>query len=585
MTTTQSTKQSTSTTASRHAAIRATPLATGRVLCRLAGVLLVAAFIAAPVAATCCEVHVIDVKPGAHEVPLEPEGWLVEASSTLTFELLDGPDRGEWNDWVYTPGSDFWESGMDQLSLEVTELGQDRSTVHHVTIVLLAGHVAEEVRADEGFEATGGSIMGLDTAWMVDGDTSNLVITADAITGDYSLRAVLSSEPSTIERTIHGLVGEPGGSDAVEADGVASIDPGGGHGFDTGPSSPISILGLDHEGTRMAAIEVAGSGSEIDLRARLDSASFSCDPCVTPWRRVPPDEVFAFKLRLGASADGHPSPTGRVLQLAIQARDGSFGWIDGLTGTAPSSLPVLDFVFGAAGGAPEAIGVGVALDDLSLTRRLLQPQAGKVLLENFESGSWDGLWSATGPFSVGGSGLEGGDWAAKAEIVRNTDGTGDPVMLTRNDLVAQQSFGASFLLDLGAADLVPGDRFTVFRGARDSNGRAVVDIKVRISGSRHQIRLVTWDAAGVPSRSPWVDLGVDTPIVPLMLRWRPSVSGDDGSVDLWHDKERITLDGLANAGMHIDRVSFGIVSFKHSATGVGGEQNGVVRLDRIIVVP
>lgn len=497
---------------------------------------LVLALLAAfPAAAELCPANEpcsVLVMPDTARVPLPFAGWLYPAIAPPEEILVVGhPQHGTFSGEVYFPGANFWNAGLDQVTVTLDSVPR--------TIVLVAANPSQSVEEIEGFETLSG--YQVVTPWNLQGNYAPVDAElggskALGVTGAASISILIDKDGAPIG-TGGGLTIKPPPPCPADCPVVPEIDA-----FRMGPLTgsiaQIQVKGLSDGTFQVRALAAgslctAGAICETPFQSLVPEAVYQAWVTVAPASLVGPNDSFT--LRFNLRKRGEPVQHFELTDLPIPTLATSQWLVEaGLMGDSAGRQLVIDDVYSSR--------QDWSGEDLDLT----------VGADRFHGGSMEDDWTQLGAVAIAGS---SSNYFAQVDLNGLTN-----TASSRNSLIDYLSIFKKRLrvqlnLDISQLNLANNDSVVPFISYGSGAGQSrVVDLFVRKLSDVYYVRARAVNDNGSVTATEFLPLvsGVNR----IGLQWN-SATGGTGLLQLVVGSQAAAPLAMANDARTAGSLGFG----------------------------
>jgi hypothetical protein len=490
---------------------------------------LLAAF---PAAAELCpenEPCKVVVMPDTARVPLPFAGWLYPALEPPDNVAVVGPPQhGTFSGETYFPGANFWNAGLDQITVTIDEVPR--------TIVLVAANPIQTVEESEGFETLSG--YQVVTPW-------NLVGTYAPVDANLGGAKALQ------------VTGTASASILIDKDG-APIGTGGGLTIKPPPPCPecpfppidafkmgplagaiarIQVRGLD-DGTFQVRAVAAESLCEVGVVCETSFQSLVPEAVYDAWITVAPATLVgpsdSFTLRFNLKRKGEPVQHFELTDLPIPVLAANQWRVEGgLMGDSYGRQLVIDDIY--------SFRQDQSAEDVALT----------VGADRFTAAAMDHDWTQLGAVAISGS----SNHVAQVDLVGLTNTASSRNSLV--DYIASYKKRLRVQLNLDVNDIYLADNdslvpFISYGNAATGGATRVVDLFVRKLSGVYYVRGRSVNDNGSVTSTDFLPL---TGTNRIGLYWSSEAGG--GRLQIAVDGTVGTSVSLANGARTAGNVGFG----------------------------
>jgi hypothetical protein len=423
---------------------------------------------ALPAAAELCpenEPCKVVVMPDTARVPLPFADWLYPASEPpANIAVVGQPQHGTYSGETYFPGANFWNMGLDQITVTIDAVPR--------TIVLVAANPSQTVEKIEGFETLSG----------------NQIVTDWDLAGGYA-----SVDGNLGGAKALGVTGTASASILIDKDG-APIGTGGGltikppppcaecpfppvdafkMGPVTGDIARLQVRGLDNGTFQVRAVATGalckdGAVCETAYQSLVPEAVYDAWITVAPATLVGPDESFT--LRFNLKRKGEPVQHFELTDLGIPVLVTNQWRVEGgLMGDSYGRQLVIDDIYSFRQDKSD--------EDLDLT----------VGADRFNAAAMDHDWTQLGTVAITGS----SNYVAQVDLVGLTNTASSRNSLVDYLAINKKRLRVQLNLDVNDLFLVNNDSmvpYISYGNAATGGATRVVDLFVRKLSGVYYVR-------------------------------------------------------------------------------------------------
>ena len=525
-------------------------------------------------------VHELHLTPGVESIDLDLIGMgLAPSQGGYDVEIISPPAFGLLAGESYSPKSEMWAAGLDQMTLEIQPLDSSPITQH--TFVLVPANPILLRSSEEEFEAP------TLPPGATQGNSTMLSLVNPGIEGQ-SLLAYLHTAGASADFGVphpwplpdsdgnHGIGAAgttiPGPPDNV-VPGSINIATAGPPGTSSSPEIYVQLrMREEPPGNRIYEMRAATA----------PNGDPQCPTCATPWNEVTADQPIRYELWAGPTVIDSDGGRDFALRFSLDRPYPDSDTVDWLPGVfnieqarhgfhQPTGMTYLEAMF----------------DNLSTWVDSVAFDSQIEVHDHFEDTYAASPWTAAGPILVNGNGAIHGLWGAEADASQLRSGTPRDALLMKTPAAPQTGLVVDMQLDVSKLKLTNGESMRLFAASADP---AALDVTQHLSivlsyqGNAYKVWARARDNAAVVHKTTTYTLLTETPRLTMTWRADDAASGG-GSIALFVDGVSAgESSGFDNSGNHrlVENLGFGI--FNPTLTPISAYPPHLLHMDNLLVL-